>query len=348
MLNQLKNKIISVIEKMLGKNNISTIIIYGSRVTGTNKDNSDFDLFITTYGTHQIIGRIQLDNLLLEYHTIPVAEINNISPDDIQKNLDRSLYSILTTGEIIYRNDDTYIIDDIIEQLKMTATRKRNKKNSHKNNNIALEWYYKYQNTSNKNPNVKSYIYYNLIESIRRFDSDENSYDSIPVFKFFELIENEIKRKNYCIERIPNKEYLNMMKRAIEKENINDPYIQKLNRNENYQNKEEREFASRENIKHKMVIIKNAIERVQSSIGTFYYKYYYYVLLEKIRYLYMLIKEEPPNILDFDFNRQDEFGNIFLKCINNSNISSLKELFAIILKQDDIDFNNYKIKLNKQ
>jgi len=128
MLNQLKNKIISVIEKMLGKNNISTIIIYGSRVTGTNKDNSDFDLFITTYGTHQIIGRIPLDNLLLEYHTIPVAEINKISPDDIQNNLDRSLYSILTTGEIIYRNDETYIIDDIIEQLKMTATRKRNKK----------------------------------------------------------------------------------------------------------------------------------------------------------------------------------------------------------------------------
>jgi hypothetical protein len=50
----------------------ATGIIYGSRVTGTNKDNSDFDLFITTYGTHQIIGRIPLDNLLLEYHTIIV------------------------------------------------------------------------------------------------------------------------------------------------------------------------------------------------------------------------------------------------------------------------------------
>lgn len=347
MLNQLKNKIISVIEKILGKNNISTIIIYGSRVTGTNKKNSDIDLYITTYESNHLIGRIQLDNILLEYHTVPVAEINKISPDDIQKNLDRSLYSILTTGEIIYRNDDTYIIDDIIEQLKMRATRKRNKKSSHRNNNLALEWFYMYQSINNKNPNIKSYIYYNLIESIRRFDSDENSYDSIPAFKFFELIQNDMKRKSYCLERIPNKEYLSMMKHAIEIESINNPFFQKFSGKENYQSNEELKIASNENIKHKMVIIKNAIERVQSSLGTFYYKYYYYVLLEKIRYLYMLIKEESPNILDFDFNRQDEFGNLFLKCINDLNISSLKELFAIILKQDDIDFNNYKINLNK-
>ena len=128
MLNQLKNKIISAMEKTLGKNNISTIIIYGSRVTGTNKKNSDIDLYITTYESNHLIGRIQLDNLLLEHHTVPVSVINEISPDDIQKNLDRSLYSILTTGEIIYRNDDTYIIDDIIEQLKIRPTRKRNKK----------------------------------------------------------------------------------------------------------------------------------------------------------------------------------------------------------------------------
>ena len=243
-------------EKTLGKNNISTIIIYGSRVTGTNKKNSDIDLYITTYESNHLIGRIQLDNILLEYHTVPVAEISKISPDDIQKNLDRSLYSILTTGEIIYRNDDTYIIDDIIEQLKIRPTRKRNKKSSHRNNNLALEWYYMYQSINNRNPNIKSYIYYNLIEFIRRFDSDENSYDSIPVFKFFELIENEIKRKNYCIERIPNREYLNMMKQAIEIESINNPFIQKFSRKESYQSDEKLKIASNENIKHKMVIIR--------------------------------------------------------------------------------------------
>ena len=82
-MNKINEKIILTIKENLFDETISTILIYGSQVTGLSNCDSDIDVIVTTYGNKELIGRTIIDDKIIEYHVIPMEMVYSLSADEI-------------------------------------------------------------------------------------------------------------------------------------------------------------------------------------------------------------------------------------------------------------------------
>ena len=346
-MNKINEKIIFTIKENLFDETISTILIYGSQVTGLSNCDSDIDVIVTTYGNKELIGRTIIDDKIIEYHVIPMEMVYSLSADEIVMDSDRSWYSILKNSNIIYEDSNTIFIRNLIDDINFydcQKSRKRKNRTYNSSQIIASEWYHMYQNIKFNNL-FKPFIYYNLIESIRRFDFDYNNFDNIPIFKLFRLLSSSEQRENYCIDRFPNEKYMLELQEAIHDENVDSSFVKKFTDKYLIEDNLICKKIQNKNIRYQFIIISNAIERVKQSYGTFYYHYYYYILLEKIRYLYTQINNMSTSILDYDFIEPTEFNIVLIKCLKKLDIASIEELFELICKGYDINLNNYCIRV---
>ena len=349
----------TVLESIFNCDNIKSkeimaVIEYGSRVSGGYTDTSDIDVLVISNTNEEGIGGFMLNDMMVEYHVFPLDAFINLSAEEIMLDSDRSLYSILTSGKVIYGNDyATFFIEEIKNQLLSYSYSRRLPRNSSSYRNLVLEWLHAYHSSFLDN-NYRLFIYNNLIEFIRRFDSDDKGFDVIPTFKFFKIMGDKLIRDSYGITNFPKEEYMKSITAAIKDEDINTPFFNRFlledldSFNDLYSN------CSHNYIRHKMVIINNAFERVKGSWGKYYYRFYYSVLLEKIRVLYMQIKGKSTSIIDFNIGLEEPFDILFRECIDKVDIQSLDNIFKLIQdiyeqdsKKPRIYFEKYYINFKK-
>ena len=350
-MSDINEKIVSTFKNSLGGEDISTILVYGSQATGLFNSNSDIDVIVITNGKNELLGKTTIDGKTIEYHVIPMEDVYSLSVEEIVMSSNRSWCSILNNCDIIYETEDTIFLRDLIDKIKPYFSKKSKKRNSRASKSskmIALEWYYYYKDHST-NPNnlFSTFIYYNLIDAIRRFDFDFNNFDNIPVFKLFRIMSNPEQRDNYCIDRFPNDEYMSKLQTAMDTEDIDSLFIRKFFESNLVKDDFMQEKVKKQNINYQLIVIGNAIERVKQARDTSYYLYYYYILLEKIRYLYTQINGMISSISEYDFCEPTTFNAAFIGCLKKLNIESLEELFGVLREGYDIDLNNYCIRIYK-
>ena len=341
-----KSKISEAILKLFGQEFVSTIILYGSSITGRAKFHSDIDAYVILNTGNQLLGRFTFENMIIEYHTISLKTLlSDIGYENVVFNYDRSLYSILTTGEIVYSSKYTRDVEFLIEQVKMNNSKKRFPRGHSIYRSIALEWYDTYYRVSSEDDSIRLYIYYNLLDNIRKWDFDTLNFDKIQTFRFQSIMNDPKLRSDYGVTKYPNQEYMRTFESALNIPRITSPYIRKLKPDEMCNLLPTRKLF-RSSINHEIVIIANALEKVKEAKDKAgYYLYYYYVLLEKIRILYQQINCLPTRISCFDFKSDDIFLKYFLKCLSEPTIDNIENIFNKIISTQNIDLNNYCIKI---
>ncbi len=349
--NKVKNIIIHRIKEILGKENVLSIVLYGSRVTGCNHPNSDYDVYVITQNNEKYFGRVTDPELVIDYHTENITNINSLSVEDVVRNRDRTMFSILTSGIVIYAQPEAMSLELLSENIICSSlsnpTKRRDPKSSANSKYNCLRWLDFYRTIESNEPGLKAYSYYNLIEAIRRYDSDKNSYDLIPTFKFFDLMNNVQKRKNYGISRIPSSQYVSNLANAIKNKDIREPYFSGIL--DIYEEPEEKlqQTSTDDEIKQKIVIIKNSIERVRIVRNQYYYTFYYYVLLEKIRHLYSLVGNGEADSLEEFMNKNAPIRDLITNSVITPELASLEEILFRINQKHKIDFDNYQIRIKR-
>lgn len=342
-----KEKIVSSLISLFGKENISAIILYGSRLTDVYRPDSDWDVCVIVDNNYlSFDSACVVDDMVIEYHLISKIELYSLTAKEIAMNPDRFWCSFLKNNEILFSgsydaDDIKVIIKNLGEELSLETSKDRERRSSNASRIRATEWLKRYAGIFNDDINIKLYVYYNLVGAIRIFDSVSKPYDKIPTFKFFELKENEDKRKSYCIERFPNSDYVNMLITAIESPNMDTPFIKKFSTQvpENELEQDTIDYNDFD-VQKKIMIIDRAIENTRRAKGSFYFKFYYYMLLEKIRILYLQINHRPTSILEYDFYEQASFYSKFLDLIRNIDIDRLALEFHTNFKVDDSGLEN--------
>ena len=125
---------------------------------------SDIDLLIITDGEYNYKGVTYIDGKKIEYFEKNFYYLMN-EIENLVSSLDRSLLSIFMNGTIIYNKDKT--VNFLKEEVLINQTFHFQKKKKHYQESDLLE-FYEYIQQLEPCHNFFSYIYYNLLELMRK------------------------------------------------------------------------------------------------------------------------------------------------------------------------------------
>lgn len=320
------------------KNNkdVLGVIFYGSRSYHTDNINSDLDLLIITNRNQSYKGVLYIDGIKVEYFERSIQDIYKMI-DNMDVNNDTYLKSIFKNGTIIYSDNG------IMEYLKYTLLDKENK-NTKRNFNSSsyIDFYDLYKTV--ENPNFKLYCYYNLLELLRKKYHIENGYSKIPMLKSIKLYSDSKYATMYYCAKLPSKEFTSLFTSLIiegyNQENF-DKLVSLFDFNSTPITKNNK--LNYNQLSYLSTIIATDLDKLLEYKNTRMYNFYYYLVLEKIRYLYCCLHDIDTDILYFGINYDKEFMDIFIKCLQDVNINDLKSLFTSISNVFNLDYSHYKI-----
>lgn len=325
------------------RDNILGIIFYGSSNYRTNTLQSDIDLLIITDGEYNYKGVTYIDGKKIEYFEKNFYYLMN-EIENLVSSLDRSLLSIFMNGTIIYNKDKT--VNFLKEEVLINQTFHFQKKKKHYQESDLLE-FYEYIQQLEPCHNFFSYIYYNLLELMRKKYHEENGYSKLPSLKVYQLYSNpEYAKKFYC-SILPNEHfmnlYLDLFIYGYTKEKF-DVLCNMIHIDDNYQ---QTSFYNRSKNEQKYIstIVKNMFDRTIEYLekNDISCNSCYYITLEKIRKLYCYIHQ-----LDTNINLINEYDSEFLElfdlCINDKDrVNNLNNLFNYVVNSLQMNYRHYKI-----
>lgn len=333
----------SIIKKFIKQENYDTnsnilgIILYGSYAYHTNQPNSDIDLLIVTNDQKNYKGTTIIDNTKIEYYQKNIEYLLE-SVNELQYDQNHYLISIFINGKILIDKEGilAYLKDLII------ATKPQPKKII-KSSNIPtfLELY-----ETEKNPYIKEYLYYNLLEKIRQKYHEENGLSKLGSFKIEKLYHNPNYATKYYCALLPNKDFITTYLEALTKKHELSLYklLKKISTSREPYNYYPRKRTKNEIIYESTIIaqaIENCIKTLSNNSPLF--SNYYYLTLEKIRLFYCHQYNLNTNIKNMSDYYDASFLKAFQECIMNKDINLLQELFNNITKNYNINYQNYKI-----
>lgn len=338
----MRDIVLKFINKYNTKDNILGIIFYGSSKYKTNTIQSDIDLLFITDGDKNYKGTTYIDGKRVEYFEKNIYYLIE-KLEELQFSFDRSLVSIFKNGEVIYSNNGVveYLKEEILSSKEYFPQKRKYKMND--KSSIGL---FEYINSIQLNDSFFEYIYYNLLEFVRKKYHEENGFSKIPSMKISKLYSNPMYAKEiYCVT-LPDQRfrdlYLDLMINGYQEDKLD--FICSLicvrfndSKVKNY---------SRVELKYLSTIINNMVDK------TVYYLKQdedcalscYYITLDKIRRLYCYMNRISPDFNLFDEDYDIKFIELFNLCINDDmREQNLKELFDYVVQSLDMDYNNYKI-----
>lgn len=335
-----------LIEKFLSKTGyledekVCAIVVYGSRVRGTNKDNSDLDVLVISKLRKNMKAAMLIDGIKVDYNIFSVYDLFDIA---YEKRIINNAYfeSILKNGFVIKNNG---ILEELKEYLEGLEEIKNNKKKV--SNQVLDEIKDLYDNFVTTK---QSYWYYNLLEKLRMTYNYLNNCSYVSMIKVYDVFSNgdfyedaysislpSLSFRSLFIEAVTTTEFdlqLNVINRIIEILGMN------LNKNRDYY-KEEELFLTDNDIKNELIIIYNKVEKMIDLLTNNhpYADYSYNVLLRQIDLFYQRVYRNNST----EINDAIKNAN---KISNEERVKILRELFGIVDKDYRFDYDNYMIKL---
>lgn len=228
----IEDKISSFIKDMgyLNNEHVLGVFFYGSYLTGLNTDNSDIDLHIifdNEEPDHLIRGNKVVDGTRIEYFEKPIDDIyQTVNEDYINQN--NATLTIFGTSKIIYAKDtqlkqlQEYVINKFSNPLPPLSDDEAKEQVSILNN--RMEKLEKYAETNNP---YFEHLYHLTIDKIRRFYHNLMGISRIETSKGFRIYTDEKYRNAFCINNIPEKNFIEMYFKLISDASLNK--IQKYN-----------------------------------------------------------------------------------------------------------------------
>ncbi len=322
------------------RKDILGIILYGSANYHTATKFSDIDLLIITESDTNYKGLTFIKNQKIEYFERNVYDILR-KIDNLDKSLDCSLISIFKNGKIIFSKYNT--VENIQEDI-LCQKRRQKKKLINTHSPQFTEFYNMLSETSTSSPMFK-YLYYNLLDEIRKEYHRENRYSKLPSTKVLELYSNEeYAQKYYCVNLPPKKFrdlYLLLLTTGYQQQHFQ-TLLSLLSKKQNQDS--ERHKKSKQEIKYESTIVNTSLEKyfAHKEEKKEDYASIYYLTLEKIRTLYCDVYGlDSHDIIDNEYDEEFQAG--FLQCITTPTDDNIKELFEYVTKPLNMNFKEYKV-----
>lgn len=216
----INEKILTFINDMnyLNNEHVLGVLFYGSFLTGFNTPESDIDLHIIfdDYNpNHLIRGNKIIDGTRIEYFEKPIGDIYLSIEDDYQNQNNASL-TIFGKSRIIYEKDtqirelQQYTINKFMKPLPPLSENEAKEQVSIINNRMEKLKKYALED----NPYFE-HLYHLTIDKVRRFYHNLMGMPRIETSKCFRMYTDELYRKAFCIDKIPEQYFIEMYFKAI-------------------------------------------------------------------------------------------------------------------------------------
>lgn len=328
---------IQLIEKFLketdykSNDNVVLIIAYGSRLTSTFREDSDLDILIITsqngmYRQAMMIGGVSID--------ITIMSVDDAEQDIIYSKIKGSTYfdTVLKNGIVVLDKINMY------DNLKELLNSKINKKRTIDIEFLERAEYHIYQFINEKrNINIH---YFSALELMRKLYHAKYNCSNIQSSKVYDLYtDRNLAKKRYLL-KLPDDKFISDYLMALQEENeikqkewlmIFFKKIEDLEKGIIYKNN----FFDTSQIQIKLINLYHAVRKCQKMLlnGHPNSKSLFYVIVGEIYYLYNLIYE-----IDLQ-------ADLYISCSDTQGMVQILEKLFDYLDSEDIDYNNYKIKL---
>lgn len=331
--------------QLLDREDILGIIFYGSSCYHTNSEQSDIDLLLVTDGCYNYKGVTYIEGKKIEYFERNVYDLLT-KIEHFEQSPDRSLLSTFQNGQIIFSKNEMmeYLKQEILMRSKYIP-----KKPRHKTQNSNISLFYHILQQSDKESGFGKFVFYNLLEQIRKKYHQENGYTKMSTMKVYTLYSNKNYAENFYCLTLPNsdfiEQYLNLITEGYSEEKLKNimSYI-------SYSDIDslEQEFSnhSKAELKYSSTIVKNAVDKSCFLLDkkTPDASSCYYIALEKTRKLYCDINGIDSRLDQIGEEYDTAFLELFDNCLNkNEKTETLNQLFSYVTTPLQMDYKNYKV-----
>lgn len=310
------------------RDDVMLLMIYGSRVNGTNHENSDLDVLYITSRKRQYKASRLIDGISVDIVIIPMEEAEEMI---LNSNYSGSVYleSVLKTGITIVDKFDTF--NTLYQLISVKSKGKRildgSLLESAKEHFLAF-----HEKTTDRNIH-----YYACLDLLRRLYQAKANCSNISTAKVYDLYHNRKKAKEQYMLKLPDDTFIQEYLLALQETDYEKQkeWLRKFLKQFDYQKGkmiDEPQFLSDIDIDKNLVTINSAIWKCEEMIlkNNPYAVPFYYMIIEKILALYIKIHGRP---LDFNFDFLD----------SNEMIQKLEEAFHLLDEKQKIDYQCYMI-----
>ena len=208
-------KLLTFIKDMdyLNNEHVLGILFYGSYLTGFNTKNSDIDLHIIfddSIKENIIRGNKIIDGVRIEYFEKPIGDILKTIDDDFNNQNNASLL-IFGKSKIIYQKDN------LLDKLQEYVNEKFKEPLQGLNGDEAKEYVCILNNRMEKlekyakvNDPYFEHLYHLTIDKIRIFYHNLIGMPYIETSKGFRVYKDLEYRKSFCIDKLPEDEFIKL------------------------------------------------------------------------------------------------------------------------------------------
>lgn len=341
----------SIIEKfiqnfqLLEREDLLGIVFYGSSCYQTNTSQSDIDLLLVTDGYDSYKAVTYIDGQKIEYFERNIYDLLK-QLEHLERNPDRSFLSIFQNSKIIFSKNQMM---EYLRQEALVHSKYIPKKSKHKRNNSDIAMFYHILQQANPESAFGQYVFYNLLEKIRKKYHEENGYTKIPSMKVYTLYNDKSYAEKFYCQSLPNIDFIEQYLNLIS-EGFNEARLKTIMSYISYSDLDslEQEFPnySKEELKYSSTIVKNTVDKSCFLLeeGTKDSFSCYCIALEKTRRLYCAINGLSPCLDRFGEEYDQTFLDLFHACLNNSERKeAINQLFSYVTTPLQMDYNNYKV-----
>lgn len=335
-----------LIDKFLDKtgylenDKVRAIVVYGSRVKGTNKNSSDLDILVITEQNKNFRLGMFIEGVNVDVNIYSSRDLFDVAYDKKRAN-NNYFVSVLKTG-IVIKNDG--ILEELSDYLDELADMRFGKKK------LSLEVFAEIKSIYENFISTKSlYWYFNLLEKLRMTYNYLKNCSYISSVKVYEIFRNCDYYQDAYSLKLPDAQFISLFLDAL---SVIDFDIQvsiirtimnnlgiDINRSIDYFDDTEK-FFNDNDIKSELLVIYNKVEKVVEFLKENhpYADYAYNVLLRHIYLFYKRIYRTSSKDIDDSISKANSISN-------EERIKTLEELFGIVEKDYHFDYDNYMLKL---
>lgn len=328
-------------QNYLANPNVVEIILYGSAAYQTTY--GDIDLFILLEKGSDMKGKTLIDDVSIDYSERTVSSLL-LEIEKMGTSLNTYLLGIFFGGKVLYQKGDA--VDYIETELEKYSGKHKVRKISNERMDRIAYLKAQFENTRGQ---YQQFIYYNLLDEIRKYYHESNGYSKISSHKIYSLyLDREKARKQYFLNLPPVffiETYTTLLKGYSEEDFQRLQNIAKTKELEQETFILSQTFVSKQEILYKSVVVSNIVEKCIScyEMGKPDFLSVYFLCVEKIRSLYAMmhnIESYPCDIYALD----ETFLKRLQSLIEYMDVHALANLFLEITQSLQIDYKNYKIK----
>lgn len=328
-------------EKYFSNPNVEGIIFYGSANRGGTY--SDIDLLLIMRDGVCMRGCTYVNGTKIDYHERTISSILE-EIEGLDTSLNRSLFSIFKTGTVLYQNGGA--VDYLKTELESYEDLPRYKKNA----DFRLEKidYLLNQLQDTTDIQYNKYIYYILLEEMRKYYHETNGYSKISSHKVKRLYQDKDEAEDAYFLHLPPSRfrvlYLELLKGY---DTIKFEQFKKMVKlKDRYREKRGTTlYFQPDELKYKSTAILDMLEKCMKKKKSRAYDFesIYFLTLEKIRAFYANMHEietYPCELYPLDL----AFIGKIEQAIENEDVGILFGIFKEITESFKLNYHDYKIK----